>query len=235
MPACPDEIHPHPELVDQALEQLLRFAARRATSFDAVNERTLPRRHGGHGEQSRVRAHIAQIPEPRGWTAAPRGENVDAMTDTKSTVLQPPDQADVLAAAGGTIAVRLRSEQTAGNLAVIEMEIPGGMDGLPLHTHPQFDEAFYLIAGSLTFRAGEQVMTAEPGALVYIPGEVAHTFAEMTGCPARVLLWVTPAGHERYFEAMQKALASGETLSPTFFSELMREHGITPVQANGRS
>jgi quercetin dioxygenase-like cupin family protein len=145
---------------------------------------------------------------------------------TKTPVLQPPDQATVLDAAGGTIAVRLRSEETDGRLALIEMQIPAGMAGLPLHVHPHFDEAFYVLEGSLIFRAGDEVMTANPGALVYVPGDVPHTFAETSGRPARVLLWVTPGGHERYFEAMVGALSSGQRLSPEFFSALMAEHGI---------
>src|SRR5690242_14571302 len=97
------------------------------------------------------------------------------------------------------------------------------------HVHPAFDEAFYVLDGELTFRVGEQVVTATSGTLVYVPGEVPHTFAELAGAPARLLLWTTPAGHERYFDAMADALESGGDLGPDFFAPLWAEHGIANV------
>lgn len=70
-------------------------------------------------------------------------------------------------------------------------------------------------------------MTAGPGALVFAPGDVPHTFAELGGRPVRFLLWTTPAGHERYFDAMADALEPVVELGPGLFAPLWAQHGIT--------
>jgi quercetin dioxygenase-like cupin family protein len=151
------------------------------------------------------------------------------MTPLKTPVAQSLAAAPVRPVAGGSVAVRLRGEDTGGTLALIENVLPAGFGGLPLHVHPAFDEAFYILDGELTFRVGEKVVTATAGALVYVPGDVPHTFAERAGAPVRHLLWTTPAGHERYFDAMADALEAGGALGPEFFAPLWAEHGITNV------
>jgi quercetin dioxygenase-like cupin family protein len=151
-------------------------------------------------------------------------------TTTKTAVLQPIERVVRSELAGGSIAVRLRAEETQGRLGLIENVIPAGFAGLPLHVHPSFDEAFFMLDGELTYRVGDEVLAAGRGALVYAPGDVPHTFAELKGSPARMLLWVTPGGHERYFEAMVEEMnRPGGEPSPEFFTRLMKDHGITPV------
>jgi oxalate decarboxylase/phosphoglucose isomerase-like protein (cupin superfamily) len=115
---------------------------------------------------------------------------------------------------------------------MIENILPAGFANLPLHIHPGFDEAFYVLEGELAFRVGDEVITATPGTLVYAPGDVPHTFAELTGlAPVRFLLWVTPGGHETYFEALAAASNASPTgyPSPEQVSALMAEHAIQIV------
>jgi quercetin dioxygenase-like cupin family protein len=147
----------------------------------------------------------------------------------KAPLVQSLADAPVRPVAGGSVAVRLRGEHTGGSLALIENVLPAGFSGMPLHVHPAFDEAFYVLEGELTFRVDEDLVTATAGTLVYVPGNVPHTFAELAGAPVRVLLWTTPAGHERYFDAMADALEAGGDLGPEFFAPLWAEHGITNV------
>jgi hypothetical protein len=49
--------------------------------------------------------------------------------------------------------VRLRSEQTHGELSLIENTVAAGWEGPPLHQH-DFDETFYVLDGELTFQLG---------------------------------------------------------------------------------
>jgi quercetin dioxygenase-like cupin family protein len=94
--------------------------------------------------------------------------------------------------------VLLRSEQTAGQVSVIENTVRPDFAGPPLHLH-DFDEAFYVLEGELTFQVEEQLRTARAGDLAFAPRGVAHTLANLSGAPARYLLVCTPAGFERYF------------------------------------
>jgi quercetin dioxygenase-like cupin family protein len=46
----------------------------------------------------------------------------------------------------------------------------------PLHLHRAEDEAFFLLEGTMRFRAGDEVFDVEPGDFVFVPMGVAHAF-----------------------------------------------------------
>jgi quercetin dioxygenase-like cupin family protein len=97
--------------------------------------------------------------------------------------------------------VLLRSEQSGGHVSAIQNAVPAGWGGPPLHHH-DFDEAFYVLDGRLTFQLGEELTTAGPGELVFAPRGSHHTLANLSDRSARYLLLCTPAGFERYFDRM---------------------------------
>jgi quercetin dioxygenase-like cupin family protein len=96
-----------------------------------------------------------------------------------------------------SIKVHLRSEQSGGAVSVVETTPPPGA-GPPLHHH-DFDEAFYVLEGRLTFRLRDEYLNTVRGDLVFAPRGVPHTFANLADQPARQLIVCTPAGFERYF------------------------------------
>jgi mannose-6-phosphate isomerase-like protein (cupin superfamily) len=159
-----------------------------------------------------------------------------AMTDLHTTqpqpVVEPAEQAATQAVLGGSIAVRLRGEQTDGRLGLIEQVIPGGYPGPPLHLHPDFDEIFYVIDGTLAFRLGDQAHDAGPGTVVFVPRGTPHTFANTTSAPARSLVLCTPAGFEQYFEALIDLIERTGGLPPEQdLRELGMAHGSIPAPA----
>jgi quercetin dioxygenase-like cupin family protein len=105
--------------------------------------------------------------------------------------------------------VLLRGEDSGGQVAVIETAPPPGT-GPPLHHH-DFDEAFYVLAGELTFQLRDELITAGSGRLVFAPRGVPHTFANLSDAPARQLITCTPAGFERYFARMAAERQGVET------------------------
>jgi quercetin dioxygenase-like cupin family protein len=74
------------------------------------------------------------------------------------------------------IGVLLRSEQSGGEVSVIESCSLPGFGGPPLHHH-DFDETFYVIKGELTFQLGDELFTRKAGELVLAPRGVPHTYA----------------------------------------------------------
>jgi mannose-6-phosphate isomerase-like protein (cupin superfamily) len=94
--------------------------------------------------------------------------------------------------------VLLRSEQTAAQVSVIESAAPPGFSGPPLHHH-DFDEAFCVIEGELTFQLRDELFQATAGQVAFAPRGVPHTFTNLGERPARYLIVCTPAGFERYF------------------------------------
>jgi quercetin dioxygenase-like cupin family protein len=102
--------------------------------------------------------------------------------------------------------VLLRSEESDGQVAIVDLS-GGGRP--PLHRH-DFDEAFYVLEGELTFQLGEDVFTRSAGELAFAPRGVAHTYANLSGAPARALLVITPAGFERYFDRIAARISGSE-------------------------
>jgi quercetin dioxygenase-like cupin family protein len=95
--------------------------------------------------------------------------------------------------------IKLRSEQTDGRVAVVDITVPAGWPGPPLHHH-DFDEAFYVLDGALTFQLGADRHTAGAGAFAFAPRGSRHTLANLGDTPARYLLVITPGGFERRFD-----------------------------------
>lgn len=84
--------------------------------------------------------------------------------------------------------------QTGGHYSLLEELCPRG-SGPPPHTHTQ-DEAFYLLEGEITFRAGEVTIQATTGDFVSIPRGTVHSF-RVDSETARVLNFYAPAGFEQ--------------------------------------
>ena len=102
--------------------------------------------------------------------------------------------------------VLLRSEDSGGHVAIVVL--PGG--GRPPLHHHDFDEAFYLLEGELTFRVGDDVFSRRAGEVAFAPRGVPHTYANLSGATARALLVITPAGFERYFDRIAARITGTE-------------------------
>ena len=102
--------------------------------------------------------------------------------------------------------VLLDSDASGGATGIIEVTLPPRWDGPPLHHH-DFDEAFYVLDGELTFQLGDELVTRGPGSLTFAPRGSHHTLANAADAGARYLLICTPGGFERMFQrlAAQKA------------------------------
>ncbi len=99
--------------------------------------------------------------------------------------------------------VLLRSEESDGVLSIIDNTVPANWPGPFLHKH-DFDEAFYVLEGELSFQVEDAVITKRAGELAFAPRGVAHTLANHSDGRARYLLVCTPAGFERYFARMNE-------------------------------
>lgn len=99
--------------------------------------------------------------------------------------------------------------QTGGAFGLVHMQVALG-HGPPLHIHRAEDEAFWVLEGHLTVRCGDEEFAAGPGAFVYTPRGVPHTFRLEGGIPARLLVLLTPGGGEGFFvEAGRPAAGPG--------------------------
>jgi mannose-6-phosphate isomerase-like protein (cupin superfamily) len=94
--------------------------------------------------------------------------------------------------------VLIRSEQSSGRVGVVESVMPAGVTGPSLHKH-DFDEAFFVLEGELTFHLGGELVTVGAGEIAFAPAGEPHTFTNLGPADARYLIVCTPAGFEREF------------------------------------
>ena len=97
--------------------------------------------------------------------------------------------------------ILLDTDQSNDVVGIVELTVPLGWDGPPLHHH-DFDEAFYVLEGELTFQLGEQLRAAGPGELIFAPRGAIHTLANLSERDARYVLVCTPGEFTRYFEQL---------------------------------
>lgn len=89
--------------------------------------------------------------------------------------------------------------ETMGQLSAAEAVIRKGMEPPP-HAHTREDEAFYIVSGQWTFQIGDEIFEAAPGAFVWAPRGVEHSWT-VDADGARALILTTPGGH---LEAMMR-------------------------------
>ena len=93
----------------------------------------------------------------------------------------------------------ITGEQTGGAFFMAEVLVPPGC-GVPPHIHRREEETFYIQQGTLTVQVDGETVIASPGDCVCLPRGVAHSFQNIGSVDAKVLLVVTPAGLEKFFE-----------------------------------
>jgi mannose-6-phosphate isomerase-like protein (cupin superfamily) len=98
-----------------------------------------------------------------------------------------------------TLAFKILTSDTAGNLFVIEHTNLTPDTGPALHLHLSQEEWFYVMKGEVRFQVGERRMRLGPGESILAPRRIPHTFSA-TGSPAHMLIAFTPADKmEQYF------------------------------------
>ena len=81
--------------------------------------------------------------------------------------------------------------ETGGQLAASIVSQPPGVAS-PLHVHTREAEAWYLLDGTITYRAGEDVLRLAAGDFIYLPRDVPHAFRTTGSTPARYLVLTVP-------------------------------------------
>jgi quercetin dioxygenase-like cupin family protein len=102
---------------------------------------------------------------------------------------------------GGDITFIVRGEQSHGALAALEaVNAPG--EGPPLHFHTREDETVYVLEGEFRWKLGDELSVTGPGAFVFIPRGLPHTFQVIGEQPGRLLITFAPAGMEGFFDRL---------------------------------
>lgn len=92
-----------------------------------------------------------------------------------------------------------------------------------LHHHPEMEETWHVIAGSIEFRIGEQDVFAGPGDIVVAPPGTPHS-ARNVGGPAHIRVQMRPAMRWAEFVTQYFVLENSPHETEAEFAELLVEY-----------
>jgi quercetin dioxygenase-like cupin family protein len=126
---------------------------------------------------------------------------------TKST------EGRTIAVVGDVYRFLATGDETDGKYALWEaIVLPGG--GPPPHLHTREEEGFYVLEGEITFTIDGKRLVAAAGLFANMPVGVPHSFKNESARPARMLIWVAPAGLEKMFFEVGVPVSQGATTAP---------------------
>ena len=137
-----------------------------------------------------------------------------------------PDAVENLDRAGGRgMRLLLDSASTGGALSLLACEAPLATPGPPLHVHPQSDETFVVLEGTLLLHANGQTHTVPAGGSLFVPRGTPHTFATGPDQPAQFITVHTPGGFEQMHRDVHAAeLEAGRALTPAEIITIAQLH-----------
>ena len=77
------------------------------------------------------------------------------------------------------------------SFAMFEAAQPPGVPRPPPHVHRNYDEAWYILEGTMQFILDDQTFACPAGSTVFAPRGTAHTFMNLGPVPARMLAITT--------------------------------------------
>jgi quercetin dioxygenase-like cupin family protein len=126
---------------------------------------------------------------------------------------------------GRDLVFKVTGEDTGGAFDYFIVEVaPQG--GPPLHVHHHQDEAIHVLSGRFKVRIGGESHTLERRGFAYMPKGLPHTFLNLTGEPAEVVIVYTPGGGHKFYEELGPATRT-ETPDRAAIAAIFERHGMS--------
>jgi mannose-6-phosphate isomerase-like protein (cupin superfamily) len=118
---------------------------------------------------------------------------------------------------------KVDADEAEGRQCFSEWVLDAGDAGPPPHFHREHQEAFFVLEGTLTFRAGDRTFESPPGSFLLIPPGTVHTFSNGSEARAKCINVWLPGGFEESFAAFADAVERGEQLDPAEIARMSAE------------
>ena len=135
------------------------------------------------------------------------------MTLTRQPTLRTPGEGRTVAVVGDVYRFLATGEETGGRYALWEAVVPPG-GGPPPHVHSREEEGFYILEGEITFTVNGERVVARAGTFANMPVGTPHSFKNEGNEPAKILIWVAPAGLERMLFEVGRPVPEGTQAAP---------------------
>ena len=141
-------------------------------------------------------------------------------------IRQPGEGISIAGSPEDPTAITLTGKETGGAFFLINVYSSVPNVGPPLHVHTREDETWHILEGEYEFRIGDELLAAGPGATIFGPRNIPHTFHTTGSGHGHILIMVTPAGLEDFFITMGQRMRQNE-LTPEGLEKLARHYGIS--------
>ena len=150
---------------------------------------------------------------------------------TAEAIIRMPGEGKQVRLAGQPMAFLVTAESTRYT-SMFEWTIPVGFS-TGMHVHRVQEETYYVLEGECDWQVGDQRVRATPGAYLFLPPGVPHNIGNTSGKLVRVLLTVSPPGHERYFEEIADIVARGNGADSARIAELRARYDTDQLSSLG--
>jgi quercetin dioxygenase-like cupin family protein len=152
-----------------------------------------------------------------------------------------PSEIDSVELGGFGARFMIGAEDTDGSFALVEHPTQPRALGSPLHKHANEDEYTLVLEGRVGVQLGDEVVSGEPGDLIFKPRGQWHAFWNPSNELTRILEVISPAGFETYFADLGEVFAAGPPdpeklgavaakyeleVDPESIPRLAQEHGL---------
>ena len=143
-------------------------------------------------------------------------------------IIVPPGSGEEFALNGGSFIHKVKSQDTNGVFAVMEVVTPPG-SGIDLHVHENEDELVTLLEGKIEVTLGDQTMNAIPGIMALLPRGIPHGFTNTGDCSSRIIVTILPGKFDNYFVELAALYKYGQ---PTMeqIDRLSKKYSIKYLQ-----
>ena len=103
---------------------------------------------------------------------------------------------------GTSLRILVTAEESQNEFSMVEMVMPAGFLGAPVHYHEFLSETFYVIEGTLRVTRDAETFDLRAGDVAVIPAGARHSLRNVSDAPVRVLEVANPGGHDRFFSEL---------------------------------
>lgn len=142
------------------------------------------------------------------------------------TLVLPGDGRNAIAG-GNHITFKIGPQAEARDLSVFVSRVPPGGGVFP-HLHRDYEEAFYVVGGHISFLIGRAWEDGPAGTVVHIPRGTVHAFQNRSGAPTELLVMHTPANAIKMIEELA---ALEPSASRAAVAAILGRHASEPAPA----